>query len=70
MTLWMQGVLVLLIVLLAAGWAGWQGYRSLLGKHSKIGSCCARGCQPPQEKAEKPGQRIAIIPVEMLGGVK
>ena len=44
-----------------------QAFAALSGKRSKLGSCCAKGCQTPavNSTAPKP-ERIAFLPVELL----
>ena len=37
--------------------------RALAGRRSKLGSCCAKGCEPA---ASAPAPRTAFIPSEML----
>ena len=71
MPLWLQHLLVLLIVAGCVSWVVWQGVRTLFGRRSKLGSCCAKGCSPAQDQDAKsqqkrPSERIAFIPVEML----
>jgi hypothetical protein len=44
-----------------------QAFAALSGKRSKIGSCCAKGCQTPATTPTSPkSERIAFIPVELL----
>ena len=65
MPLWFQHTLVLSLVALCVGFCAWQGVRSLAGKRSKLGSCCAKGCStaPAQQQAS---EKIHFLPVEML----
>jgi hypothetical protein len=65
MPLWLQHLLVLLLVAGCLGYVGWQGFRSLAGRRSRIGSCCAKGCQTPATPASS-AQRIHFLPAEML----
>lgn len=64
MPVWLQTVIVLLIVAGAAGAVLRQLLRSLVGKRSRLGSCCAKGCPP--RPATKPENRVAFVPVELL----
>ena len=73
MPLALQHVLVLLIVAACVAAVAGQGLRTLRGKKSKLGACCAKGCDAgkPNDAADaaKPQaatQRIVFMPVEML----
>lgn len=60
----LQNILALSLVGLCLAYVAWQGYRALLGKRSRIGSCCAKGCS---EKAKPPAAgQVAFLPVDML----
>ena len=68
MAIWLQNAVVLLLVGGCVAFVAVQGYRSLIGKRSKIGSCCAKGCG---EAEKTPGgspkaERIVFLPAEML----
>jgi len=67
MTIMMQNLLVFLAVLVCAGFVVWQGYHALLGRKSRVGSCCACGCGSRGHKEEqlRPAP-IVFLPVEML----
>lgn len=65
MPLWFQHLLVLLIVAGCVMAVAWQGVRTMRGKKSRLGSCCASGCPQPA-KAAKEGEKVAFLPVEML----
>jgi hypothetical protein len=65
MPLWLQHILVLTITALCLGYCGWQGFRSLLGKRSKLGSCCAKGCSTTPTQPQS-AEKIHFLPVEML----
>lgn len=65
MPLYLQHILVLLLVGLCLTYTGYQGFRSLRGKRSRLGSCCAKGCAPAPSSAA-PSQKIHFLPVEML----
>ena len=71
MSLWLQNLLVLLLVLACLAFIARQALCSLRGKRSKLGSCCAKGCDaaeknPAPSKNPKP-ERIVFLPVELLG---
>jgi hypothetical protein len=65
MPLWLQHTLALTLVACCLIFCAWQAYRSLAGKRSKLGSCCAKGCPTPP--APHPtAEKIHFLPVEML----
>jgi hypothetical protein len=66
MALWVQHLLVLLIVLACAGVVIWQSVRTLSGKRSRVGSCCAKGCGETAKPQAAKTERIVFLPVEML----
>jgi hypothetical protein len=47
------------------GYVGWQAARSLYGKKSRLGSCCAKGCAAAKPAAATT-EKIHFLPVEML----
>ena len=59
----LQHILALTLVAACLVYVGWQGFRVLLGKRSRIGSCCAKGCADPAKSST--GQ-TAFLPVDML----
>jgi hypothetical protein len=65
MSLVVQHILVLLIAAGAAFVLLRQGIASVRGRGNKLGSCCAKGCDA-QLKPQRPGERVAFIPVESL----
>jgi hypothetical protein len=65
MPLWLQHLLVLSLVAVCLGYTSWQGLRSLVGKKSRLGSCCAKGCAA-NKPAETTTEKIHFLPVEML----
>jgi hypothetical protein len=69
MPLWLQHLLVLLLVGACASYTLWGVTRTLWGKRSRIGSCCARGCSATQNpaNAKAPGSRVIFLPAEFLG---
>jgi len=66
MPLWSQHLLVLLLVAGCLLLVGWQTFQSLLGRKSKIGSCCAKGCDPNAHKAQEKIERKHFLPADML----
>jgi hypothetical protein len=71
MPLWLQNLLVLLLVVACLAFVARQAISSLRGKRSKLGSCCAKGCDVADKnldplKNPKP-QRIVFLPAELLG---
>jgi hypothetical protein len=72
MPLWTQHLLVLLIVAACVAYVGRQMVRTFRLKKSKLGACCAKGCdavgsaKPQAEGAKAPPERIVFMPVEML----
>ena len=65
MSIWLQHLLVLALVAACIGYVGWQAARSLYGKRSRLGSCCAKGCAPAKS-ASATSEKIHFLPVEML----
>jgi hypothetical protein len=65
MMLWLQHLLALGIVALAASYVVYQAASAMRGKRSKLGSCCAKGCTPQTIKDPK-SERIVFLPVELL----
>jgi hypothetical protein len=71
MPLWLQHLLVLLIVAACVAFVVRQVVRTFRFKKSKLGACCAKGCDAASAGAEaatrKPaGERVVFMPVEML----
>jgi hypothetical protein len=67
-----QHILALTIVAACLGYVGWQAVRTLFGKRSRVGNCCATGCDPQRQGGTDPaatarGPQIVYIPVDMLG---
>lgn len=62
MSIAVQNIIVLSLVAICVVIVAWQATRALHGKRSKLGSCCAKGCEPKPEQ----GHRVQFIPVEML----
>jgi hypothetical protein len=65
MALWLQHLIVLALVAACLGYAVYQAARSLYGKKSRLGSCCAKGCAPAQSPSAS-AEKIHFLPVEML----
>jgi hypothetical protein len=53
-------------VLLCVGIVAWQLVQILLGRKSKLGSCCAKGCDPAPAKPQAADRGVQFIPVERL----
>ncbi len=66
MPIWAQHLLVLLAVAGAAAFVLRQGYRTLMGRRSRIGSCCDKGCATTPAPSKQPAERIVFLPVESL----
>jgi len=66
MALWQQNLLVLLLVGVCLMFVGVQAVRTLRGKKSKLGSCCAKGCETPAESSAAGARGVHFMPVEML----
>lgn len=70
MPLWLQHLLVLLIVVACMAFVARQMVRTLRLKKSKLGSCCAKGCDANGEKQQPtsatPRQRVVFFPADML----
>jgi len=68
MSIFLQHLLVLAFVGVCFGAVGWQGVKILFGKRSRLGSCCAKGCEAVKESQQKPaGEKVQFIPADMLG---
>jgi hypothetical protein len=65
MPLLVQHLVVLTLVAACLGYVGWQAARTLYGKKSRLGSCCAKGCATTKSTVPAPN-RIVFLPVEML----
>ena len=73
MPLWLQHLLVLLIVAACIVFVVRQMVRTFRMKKSKLGACCAKGCdagaattgerEPAKSQA---AERVVFMPVEML----
>ncbi len=70
MPLWVQHVLVVVLVCGCVGVVAQQLVQTFRGrKGTKLGSCCASGCPTatPPTSAKPATERVAFLPVEMLG---
>jgi hypothetical protein len=67
MPLWSQYLLIGTAVLGSSAYLIRQGWKSLAGKRSRLGSCCAKGCSAQQPRKSDAPQPIQFLPVEMLG---
>jgi len=65
MPFWFQHLLVLTLVAACLAYTTLQGVRSLRGKKSRLGSCCAKGCGP-SKPASATTERIHFLPSDML----
>jgi hypothetical protein len=66
MPLYLQHTLVLTLVALCLAYTGYQSLRSLRGKKSRLGNCCAKGCDAPKPATTSAG-KIHFLPAEKLG---
>jgi len=69
MPLWLQHTLVLTLVAGCVGYVAWQAIRALRGRGGKVGSCCAKGCDPAASSSapDKPaGQSVVFLPESAL----
>ena len=65
MTPWIQTIIALTIVALAVIVVIYQATSAMRGKRSKLGSCCAKGCQAPKSEGPEP-ERVVFFPSDML----
>ena len=68
MPLWLEHTLVLTLVAGCVGYVAWQVVRTLRGRGGKVGSCCAKGCDPAAASpAAKPSaQGVVFLPESAL----
>ena len=66
MPIGLQNVLVLLIVAACALIVLRQLVRTLRGGKSRVGQCCAKGCEPSPKDANGGSNRVVFLPAEML----
>lgn len=69
MPLWLQHLLVLLLVAACVAFVARQMVRTFKLKKSKLGACCAKGCDAdgtPDRQKTQPAERVVFMPVEML----
>lgn len=67
---WMQHLLVVLLVTACAAYMLYGAFATLLGKRSRVGSCCAKGCPPKTETAKASTERVIFLPAELLTNSK
>jgi hypothetical protein len=70
MPLWLQHLLVLLIVAASLAFVARQMVRTFRFKKSKLGACCAKGCDAAEPAKQQVAERIVFMPVEMLTASK
>ena len=67
MNIWMQHLLVLLIVATCIAVVARQFYATLLGRKSRLGQCCARGCATASNpQPETRTAHLQFLPAELL----
>ena len=69
MPLWLQHLLVLLLVAACVVFVAGQVVRTFRLKKSKLGACCAKGCDAgdvENGQATQTKQRVVFLPAEML----
>lgn len=66
MPLWLQHTLVLTLVGACVVYALWQGLRTLFGRQSRLGNCCAKGCPTTPAQNSTNTQRIVFLPADAL----
>ena len=68
MQMWIQNIIVFILVAACCAFIAIQVYRSLQGKRSKLGSCCAKGCSETHadQTAKSKPERVVFFPSDML----
>lgn len=66
MPLWLQHLIVLALVVACLTYVGYHGFRTLLGKRSKLGSCCAKGCPTDRKTPDPNAKRVIFLPSDLL----
>ena len=61
MPLWLQHTLVLALVAGCVGYVAWQTIRALRGRGGKVGSCCAKGCDPAAAAPARSATRSVVF---------
>ena len=61
----LQHFLVLFLVAACGGLMAWQFVQTLIGRKSKLGSCCAKGCDPAPAKPQAE-MKTQFFPLENL----
>ena len=67
----LQNLFAITLVAACGSWAVWQGVKSMSGKRSKLGSCCAKGCGAGEQKkgvgdGQPAVQKVHFLPADML----
>jgi hypothetical protein len=64
-----QNLAVLMIVGGCIAYVGWQLFMAFRGRKSKLGSCCAKGCEAvaADSKASPKSEPVHFLPLENLG---
>jgi len=66
MSVELQTITVIVLVAICVAFIAWQGIRTFIGKRSKLGSCCTRGCGTTEPAKSSSADRVAFLPAEML----
>jgi hypothetical protein len=67
MSPFLQNLLAILLVALAATYTLFQATKSLRGKASKLGSCCSKGCSSLEKSPTESAQpKTQFLPADML----
>ena len=67
MAVWLQHLLVIALVATCLAVVGRQLVSTFrFGKGSRLGSCCAKGCETEASRRSKPVERIVFIPSDSL----
>jgi hypothetical protein len=66
MSIGSQHLLVLIIVLASGALVGWQIVQTFMGRKTKLGSCCAKGCDTAPAKPQAAIKPAQFFPLESL----
>jgi hypothetical protein len=66
MPLWLQHTFVLSVVGACLAYAVFQAVRTVFGKPSRMGSCCAKGCPTTPAPQNRGTERIVFLPADLL----
>jgi hypothetical protein len=66
--MFLQNLVILLLVAACLAYVGWHGAQAFLGRKSKLGSCCAKGCASvaDDQLKQKPPSPPQFMPIENL----